>query len=63
MTIFTIYANGIEMGTYEAADTYAAADAYARDAGYTDMADCVATLGIPAEAALEEMEFVEVEEE
>lgn len=44
MATFTITANGIEMGTYEAADEQAAILAYVQDAGYSSVADAADVL-------------------
>ena len=49
MTNFKIYANGFDMGIFEAEDERSALEAYAMDAGYQSLADMNDQLGSVAE--------------
>ena len=53
---FKIYANGFNMGIFEATDEDAALEAYAQEAGYETVADMEEQLG-----SRSEYEVVEVE--
>jgi hypothetical protein len=54
--IFTVSANGIEFGQYEADDEQGARDSCARDAGYESEAHMVETLEQPSELMATEEE-------
>ncbi len=51
---FTVLANSVVFGTYEAEDAQGARDACARDAGYASEAQMVETLGQPSELQVKE---------
>ncbi len=53
--MFTITANGTEMGTYEAADRNAAVLAYVQDAGYDSVAAAAEVLGKTEEEFVAEL--------
>ena len=56
MKKFRVYANGFNMGIFEAEDESAALEAYAQDAGYQSLADMNAQLESEAEYEVVEEE-------
>ena len=56
MKKFKIYANGFDMGIFEATDEDAALEAYAQEAGYQSLADMEEQLESKDEYAVVEVE-------
>ena len=56
---YTIIANGMDMGTWEATSADAAIDAYLSDAGYASREAAAEVLGQTVEAMLAELEVIE----